>query len=81
MISINGLAQMAIDISGKTRPLLGPKKLNICNIEGPLGVRGRNSDNKLIQEKLGWAPTQPLRIGMEKTYEWINEQVKINSGR
>jgi len=70
MISINDFAQMAIDISGKT--------LNIYNIEGPLGVRGRNSDNKLIQEKLGWAPSQPLCVGMEKTYEWINEQVNRN---
>ena len=68
MISINEFAQMAIDISGKT--------LGIYNIEGPLGVRGRNSDNKLIQEKLGWAPSQPLRVGMEITYNWINEQVK-----
>lgn len=63
MISINDFAQMAIDISGKN--------LSIENIEGPLGVRGRNSDNKLIQEKLGWAPSQPLRIGMDLTYKWI----------
>ncbi len=68
MISINEFAQMAIDISGKT--------LGIYNVEGPLGVRGRNSDNKLIQEKLGWAPSQPLRIGMEKTYNWIEDRFK-----
>ncbi len=68
MISINDFAQMAIDISGKN--------LSIKNIEGPLGVRGRNSDNKLIQEKLGWAPKRSLRYGMTITYDWINEQVK-----
>jgi GDP-D-mannose 3',5'-epimerase len=67
MISINDFAQMAIDISGKN--------LSIKNIEGPLGVRGRNSDNKLIQEKLGWAPKRSLRYGMTITYDWINEQV------
>lgn len=68
MIAINDFAQMAIDISGK--------KLTIKNISGPTGVRGRNSDNHLIREKLGWEPTLPLRTGMEKTYAWIKEQVK-----
>ena len=69
MVSINQLAQMAIDISGK--------KLTIRNVDSKaLGVRGRNSDNKLIQEKLGWAPNFPLRVGMELTYAWINEQIK-----
>ena len=67
MISINDFAQMAINISGK--------KLSIKNIDGPLGVRGRNSDNALIQERLGWAPSQSLSVGMEKTYEWINLQI------
>ena len=46
------------------------------SVPGPLGVRGRNSDNALIQEKLGWAPSQPLEAGLRKTYEWIEEQVK-----
>lgn len=68
MISINNLAKMAIDISGKN--------LMIKNIDGPLGVRGRNSDNNLIYEKLNWKPDAPLRKGMEKTFKWINEQVK-----
>jgi nucleoside-diphosphate-sugar epimerase len=73
MITINGLAQMAIDISGK--------QVGIDNIPGPLGVRGRNSDNRLIREKLGWAPTQALRTGMEITYEWISGQVMIGDNR
>jgi len=67
MISINNLAKMAMDIAGK--------KLDIKHIDGPLGVRGRKSDNALIREKLNWEPTQPLRVGMEKTFKWINEQV------
>lgn len=67
MISINGLAQMAADIAGK--------KIHIRHIPGPTGVRGRNSENSMIKEKLGWAPSQPLRIGMEKTYAWIERQV------
>lgn len=67
MISINDFAKMAIEISGKN--------LTIKNITGPTGVRGRNSDNDLIRERLGWSPSQPLKIGMEKTFEWINNQV------
>jgi nucleoside-diphosphate-sugar epimerase len=70
MISINNFAKMVIEISGK--------KLAINNIAGPIGVRGRNSDNALIREKLGWAPSLPLKAGVEKTYSWINEQVIKN---
>ncbi len=68
MVSINDFAKLAIEISGK--------HLSIKNIEGPTGVRGRRSDNKLIKEKLGWAPSLPLQEGMERTYRWINEQVQ-----
>ena len=68
MVSINQLAEMAMDIAGKN--------LTIKHIPGPLGVRGRNSDNKLIKEKLDWAPNWPLRKGMEKTYHWIAKQVE-----
>lgn len=68
MITINGLAEMVIDISGKD--------VGVENIPGPLGVRGRNSDNNLIREKLGWAPSQTLREGMEKTYAWISTEAK-----
>jgi nucleoside-diphosphate-sugar epimerase len=68
MISINGLAEMVIGFSGKN--------IQIKNIPGPTGVRGRNSDNDLIREKLNWSPSQPLRVGMEKTYKWINAQVQ-----
>ena len=46
------------------------------HIDGPLGVRGRNSDNNLISSELGWAPTNSLRSGIEKTYMWIDAQVK-----
>jgi len=68
MITINDLAKMVIGISGKD--------ITINNIDGPEGVRGRNSDNDLYKEKLNWEPTQTLRTGMERTYEWISEQVK-----
>jgi GDP-D-mannose 3', 5'-epimerase len=67
MISINNLAKMVIEISGK--------ECIINNIEGPLGVMGRNSDNKLIKEKLGWSPSLPLRSGIKKTYEWIKNEL------
>jgi nucleoside-diphosphate-sugar epimerase len=68
MIAINDLAKMAIDISGKN--------LTLKNIEGPVGVMGRNSDNNLLRKELNWEPSQMLRDGMEKTYTWISEQVK-----
>lgn len=67
MITINQLVGMVMDIAGK--------KLSVKHVPGPLGVRGRNSDNRLIREKLGWAPSRPLREGLEKTYWWIHEQV------
>jgi nucleoside-diphosphate-sugar epimerase len=51
------------------------KILTINHIPGPLGVRGRNSDNTLIREMLGWEPNYSLRKGLEKTYTWINKQV------
>ena len=68
MISINELAKMIAEISGKN--------ISIKNIAGPTGVRGRNSDNKLISEKLNWKPNYSLKTGIEKTYRWIEEQVK-----
>ncbi len=67
MVTINGLAAMAMKIAGKT--------LQKKHIPGPQGVRGRTSDNRLIQQKLGWQPTQTLLAGMEKTYAWIAQQV------
>ena len=74
MVTINKLAEIAMWQSHPSGEAAG-KKLNIKHIEGPLGVRGRNSDNKLIKEKLGWAPSQPLKVGIAKTYAWISEQV------
>lgn len=68
MISINDFARLIIRISGK--------KITIRNINGPVGVRGRNSDNKLIAAKLGWQPGYPLIKGVEKTYEWVAAQVR-----
>ena len=68
MITIQNFAKMAIGISGKD--------LTINNIEGPLGVHGRNSDNNLFFEKIGWKPSQSLSSGMETTYEWVAAQTK-----
>lgn len=78
MVTINELASLAIKISGKN--------ITIQNIEGddfvkkygfkcPLGVKGRNSDNKLYKEKVGWEVSQPLFIGLEKTYNWVKSKV------
>jgi GDP-D-mannose 3',5'-epimerase len=70
MLTINDFARMVFRIAGK-KPL-------IKNIPGPTGVNGRNSDNRLIQEKLGWAPDFPLEKGMELTYKWIEGQEKMD---
>jgi GDP-D-mannose 3', 5'-epimerase len=67
MISINGLVDMVSNIAGKV--------ILINHIDGPQGVRGRCSDNNLIQEKLGWKPSRPLKEGLITTYNWINSQV------
>jgi len=67
MISINGLAELVMGIAGK--------ELSIRHISGPLGVRGRNSDNRLIAQKLGWKSSRPLREGLQQTYDWIHSQV------
>lgn len=72
MITIGDLTKMVIAISGK--------KLNIKYVPGPLGVRGRNSDNTLIEEKLKWKPSTSLRDGMEKLYRWVAEQVEKERG-
>jgi nucleoside-diphosphate-sugar epimerase len=63
MISINDFTKLIISISGKD--------IKIKNINGPLGVRGRNSDNKLIKKLLGWEPTEKLETGIKKLYQWL----------
>jgi len=68
MVTINQLAKMIMEIAGKN--------LTIKHLPGPQGVRGRNSDNRLISEKLGWAPSMPLKKGLEITYKWIKEQIE-----
>jgi len=71
MVTINRLADMVIEISGK--------HLSVNNISGPVGVRGRRSDNRLIKAELGWEPSEKLLVGIEKTYAWINSQVFRNN--
>lgn len=68
MVTINQLAETIMDIADK--------KLSIKHVPGPLGVRGRNSDNRLIKEKLDWAPSKPLKDGLKATYLWIKGQVE-----
>lgn len=71
MVSINKLAGMIMEIAGK--------KLSIKHIQGPLGVRGRNSDNGLIKQQLGWKPSAPLMEGLKDTYRWIKMMVEKDS--
>ncbi|WOH56999.1 NAD-dependent epimerase/dehydratase family protein [Bradyrhizobium sp. BWC-3-1] len=68
MVSINGLAAMLMEIAGK--------QLELKHVSGPIGVRGRTSDNRLIKERLGWAPAEPLRAGLSVTYGWIQQQIQ-----
>jgi GDP-D-mannose 3',5'-epimerase len=68
MVTINQLVDIACDVEGKT--------LKKKHIPGPTGVRGRNSDNRLIAEKLGWEPNYPLKKGIEQTYHWIKSQIE-----
>jgi nucleoside-diphosphate-sugar epimerase len=67
MVTINQMARMVIGVSGK--------KIDLAHIPGPTGVRGRNSDNRLIEAKLGWRPTRKFIEGLERTYAWIEGQV------
>jgi len=68
MVTINELAKKVMRIAGK--------ELDIKHIAGPEGVRGRNSENSLIQEVLDWYPSLPLDEGLTKTYDWINKECK-----
>jgi nucleoside-diphosphate-sugar epimerase len=68
MVTINELVDMVMEIAGK--------KLKVRYIDGPVGVRGRNSDNRVIRKELGWEPKTKLVEGLEKTYRWVFSQVK-----
>lgn len=69
MVTINQLAEIIIEISGK-------KNISLNHIDGPQGVRGRNSDNSLLRDTLGWEPKIALEEGMIPTYTWIDKMVK-----
>ena len=71
MVTINELVDTAANVAGKT--------IEKNHIDGPLGVRGRNSNNDLVREKLGWDYSQPLEEGIRKTYEWISQQIDDKS--
>ena len=68
MISINDTVDLVAQIAGKT--------IRKKHIDGPTGVRGRNSNNELIEEKLNWRPSQNLKEGLKETYQWINFNVR-----
>ena len=70
MVTINQMARMVIGISGK--------EIELKHIPGPIGVRGRNSDNRLIHEKLGWRPSRKFLEGLRRTYAWIEAQVRAD---
>jgi nucleoside-diphosphate-sugar epimerase len=72
MVTIDGLVDLVADIAGK--------KIEKRHVAGPVGVRGRNSDNRLIRQKLNWEPCWELRRGLERTYAWIEQQVRKSSG-
>jgi len=72
MISINQLADLIADIAGV--------KIIKKHVRGPQGVRGRNSDNNLLRAVLGWSPQVSLEDGLAKTYDWIEQQVRIQLG-
>jgi nucleoside-diphosphate-sugar epimerase len=71
MTTINNMVDIVSAIAGK--------RLTKVHVDGPLGVRGRNSDNSLIREKLGWAPDYPMKRGLEHTYHWIRQQIENGS--
>lgn len=71
MVTIDELVDIVADVAGK--------KIRKNHIPGPTGVRGRNSDNRLIRERLGWAPAMSLRQGLEPTYAWIERQMMRNA--
>jgi len=68
MVSMNDMASMVLEFAGKNIP--------VKHIPGPEGVRGRNSDNTLIKQVLGWAPGTSLKVGLEKTFKWINSEIE-----
>jgi nucleoside-diphosphate-sugar epimerase len=74
LVTINQLVDIVEDIAGV-------KLKRKYKLDAPKGVRGRNSDNTLIKARLGWAPSVKLRNGMEKTYRWINEEMRKSSGQ
>jgi nucleoside-diphosphate-sugar epimerase len=78
MVSINQLAKMAIELSGKNikiKNIYGDEFIEKYGHKCPLGVKGRNSDNNLYRNKIGWVVSEPLFIGLEKTYNWIEKLI------
>jgi nucleoside-diphosphate-sugar epimerase len=84
MVSINELAKTVIEISGKDIKIVNLEGEDFVNKYGykcPIGVRGRKSDNKLYHNKIGWSVSEPLSVGLNKTYKWIRNQVIESQNR
>lgn len=80
MVSINKLAEIAIELSGKNikiKNIEGDDFIEKYGFECPIGVKGRNSHNALFREKVGWEPKQTLAEGIAETYKWVAEQIKL----
>jgi nucleoside-diphosphate-sugar epimerase len=81
-VTINELAQMAINISGKDikiKNIFGDEFIKKYGFKCPIGVRGRTSDNSLYEKTVGWKVSKPLKDGLEKTLHWIDNQIKIKN--
>jgi hypothetical protein len=80
MVTINQLAEMVVKMSGKNlkiKNIYGEEFLQKYGFECPLGVKGRNSDNRLYKENIGWVVSEPLEVGINKLYGWINQKVNL----
>ncbi len=78
MVTINQLAEIVINLSNKNikiKNIFGDEYIKKYGHKCPTGVKGRNSDNKLYKEKIGWVVSEPLKNGLEKTYKWINKKI------
>jgi nucleoside-diphosphate-sugar epimerase len=82
MVTINQLAEMAVKIANKNievKNIFGDEFISKYGFKCPMGVRGRNSDNKLYESKIGWKVNKPLNEGLKSTYNWIENQFKIST--
>jgi len=73
LVTVNGLVDIVEEIAGTSLE-------RRYDLSAPKGVRGRNSDNTMIRERLGWEPDTPLRAGLERTYRWVHDELAARPG-